>query len=140
MSAVVRYFQQAESMPELLTMSKQERLYFEVLNRVRRKELTRAAAALALDVSERQVYRLLARSASEGASGLVHGIRGRPSNRRHALSQRSEVIRLFKQREYRDYGPQLFMEVLASHHGIIVSRETVRRWLKEAGLWSGRRD
>ncbi|MGH9439325.1 MAG: ISNCY family transposase [Terriglobia bacterium] len=119
-------------------MSKKERLSLEVLSRVRRKELTRSAAASLLDVSERQVYRQLARSASLGASGLVHGLRGRPSNRGHTDGTRSEVIRLYKQREYRDYGPQLFKEVLASQHGITVSRETVRRWLMAAGLWSGR--
>lgn len=124
-------------MTELLTMSKKERSYLDVLNRVRRKELTRAAAALLLGISERQVYRLLSRERALGASGLVHGLRGHASNRGHTLSERNEVIRLYKQREYRDYGPQLFMELLASHHGITVSRETVRRWLMAASLWSG---
>ena len=120
-------------------MSKKERRYLEVLSRVTRKELTRSAAASLLGLSERQVYRLLSRERAAGASGLVHGLRGQLSNHGHVRSERSEVIRLYKQREYRDYGPQLFMEVLAAQHGITVSRETVRRWLKVAGLWSGRR-
>jgi transposase len=124
---------------EPLTMSNKERSYLEVLGRIRRKELTCMDAASILDVSERTVYRRLARSASAGSSGLVHGLRGRPSNRGHAQATRTEVIRLYRQRDYKDYGPQLFMEVLASHHGITVSRESIRRWLKAAGLWAGRR-
>jgi transposase len=124
---------------EPLTMSKKERVHFEVLGRIRRTEVTCADAALLLAVSERTVYRLLAKSTADDPSGLVHGLRGRASNRGHAISTRAEVIRLYKQRAYKDYGPQLFMEVLASHHGITVSRESIRRWLKAAGLWAGRR-
>lgn len=124
---------------DLLTMSKRERVCLEVLGQVRRKELTRSAAATALAVSERQVYRLLRRTAASGDAGIVHGLRGRTSNHGHVASERREVIRLYKQREYRDYGPQLFMEVLSEYHGIRVSRETIRRWLKAEGLWAGRR-
>ena len=120
-------------------MSKHERVCLEVLGQVRRKELTRAAAASALAMSERQVYRLLSRTAALGDAGVVHGLRGRASNHGHVLSDRSEVIRLYKQREYKDYGPQLFMEVLSEYHGITVSRETIRRWLKAEGLWAGQR-
>lgn len=125
---------------EPLTMSKKERLQFEVLGRIRRQEATCAEAASLLDVSERTVYRLLAKTTSDDPSGLVHGLRGQPSNRGYPLLEtRAEVIRLYKQREYKDFGPQLFKEVLASRHGITVSRESIRRWLKVAGLWAGRR-
>ncbi|MDE3111300.1 MAG: ISNCY family transposase [Acidobacteriota bacterium] len=120
-------------------MNKRERHYLEVIHRLARRELTRSSAALELDVSERQVYRLLARYRTAGDAGLVHGHRGRPSNRGRAAETRARVVALYKQREYRDYGPQLFSEVLEERLQLRVSAETVRQWLMSAGLWSGRR-
>jgi transposase len=43
---------------------------------------TRSRAAERLKLSVRQVGRLLSRLREEGAKGLVHGLRGRRSNRR----------------------------------------------------------
>src|SRR5665213_195033 len=126
-------------MNDTLTMSKRERHYLEVIHRLERRELTRSAAALELDVGERQVYRLLSRYRKAGDAGLVHGHRGRPSNRGHDAETRARVIELYKQREYRDYGPQLFSEVLEERLKLRVSPETIRQWLMAAGLWSGRR-
>src|SRR5437867_1339438 len=58
-------------MTEHLTMSKRERGYLEVLQRLSRGELTRRAAAAVLGVSERQVYRLVRRERREGIGALV---------------------------------------------------------------------
>jgi hypothetical protein len=40
---------------------------------------------------------------------------------------------------YRGFGPTLASEYWAKKHGIHVSRETVRKWMKESGLWKGKR-
>jgi hypothetical protein len=94
---------------------------------------------LELDVSERQVYRLVSRYRTEGDGGVVHRLRGRASNRGHGGATRARVLALYKQREYRDYGPQLFSEVLEERLQLRISSETVRQWLMASGLWSGRR-
>ena len=36
---------------------------------------------------------------------------------------------------YADYGPTLASEILQERHDILISRETLRGWLSEAGLW-----
>jgi hypothetical protein len=36
---------------------------------------------------------------------------------------------------YADFGPTLAAEMLAERHGLTVSRETLRKWMSEAGLW-----
>lgn len=128
-----------QAMTNTLTMSKRERAYLEVLSRLTRGEITRRAASDTLGLSERQVYRLLSRYRQEGDGGLVHRLRGRPSNRGYDEGLRSQVVRLYREREYRDYGPQLFTEVLTERLHRTVSRETVRGWLMSAGLWAGRR-
>ncbi|MFI5111108.1 MAG: ISNCY family transposase [Terriglobales bacterium] len=126
-------------MNELLTMTKRERHYLETLQRLCRGELTRSAAALELSLSERQLYRLLARYRKEGDAAVVHKHRGHSSNRGHSAEVHTQAIALYKQREYRDYGPQLFSEVLAERLKVRISAETLRQWLMSAGLWSGRR-
>lgn len=40
---------------------------------------------------------------------------------------------------YADFGPTLAAEMLAEHHGLKVSRETVRNWMVEDGIWLSRK-
>lgn len=42
-------------------------------------------------------------------------------------------------REYADFGPTLASEYLKRHHGIAVSRKTLRKWMMRAGLWKRRK-
>jgi transposase len=121
-------------MKNTLTMSKRDRQLLEVCQRLARGELTRSAAAVELDIGERQVYRILKRYRTEGDAGVVHRLRGRSSNRGYTSETRARVIGLYKQREYRDYGPQLFSEVLSERLHIRIGAETVRQWLMAAGL------
>ena len=39
---------------------------------------------------------------------------------------------------YADFGPTLAAEMLAEKHGLTVSRETLRNWMRDAGLWLSR--
>lgn len=40
---------------------------------------------------------------------------------------------------YKDFGPTLAAEMLAEHHGFKVSRETLRKWMTNDGLWLSRK-
>jgi hypothetical protein len=40
---------------------------------------------------------------------------------------------------YRDFGPTLASEALLERHGVEVSRETLRKWMVEVGLWLSRK-
>jgi hypothetical protein len=40
---------------------------------------------------------------------------------------------------YLDFGPTLAAEKLAANHGLAVSRETLRKWMAEAGIWLSRK-
>ncbi len=120
-------------------MSKRERQYLDVMQRLGRHELTRVAACELLGISERHVYRLWNRYRADGDGGLMHRLRERSSNRGYGPEQRRQVVDLYRQPEFRDYGPQLFNEVLAARLSLRLSTETVRQWLMDAGLWTGRR-
>ena len=62
-------------------MSERDLKRVEVLSEVESGRRSRAAAASLLGVSERQLYKLMARYRADGGSGLVHKARGRTSNR-----------------------------------------------------------
>jgi hypothetical protein len=91
-----------------------------------------------MGVSERWVRKLLGRVRKQGDRVVVHGLRGRPGNRKIPERVREQAVGLVE-REYRDFGPTLASEYLARRHGIAASRETVRGWMLAAGLWRQRR-
>lgn len=120
-------------MPGTLTMNAKERHTLSILHQHLGKLLTVTEAAETLSVSERQFYRIKARFLRAGDAGLVHRGRGQPSNFGFSLSVREEVLDLYR-RKYGDYGPTLFAERLEINEGYVIDHETLRRWLRSAGL------
>jgi hypothetical protein len=123
-------------MSETLTMSTKERQRLQVLGELKRGRTTVEKAAAALGVSERQMYRVLARYRRQGDAGLLHRLRGQSSNRGYPAEVRAETLRLHHEL-YADYGPTLFAEMLEQYHHLTIDADTLRRWLKAAGQWLG---
>ena len=94
-------------------------------------------AAELLGRSCRQVKRLVRAWRAEGAAGLRSRRRGRPSNRRCSEALRKQVLALAAER-YEGFGPTLLGEYLAREHALVMSVETLRQWLIQAGLWQTR--
>ena len=123
--------------PELLLMSQSARGRLKVLHEVGRGHLSPRQAAAQLGVTNRWVRKLRRRLEAEGDRGLIHRLRGRPSNRK--LPERLRQGTVARGREgYRDFGPTWAMEYLAQRDRIEVSRETLRKWLSAAGVWQAR--
>jgi hypothetical protein len=118
-------------------MSKRERKRLEVMSQVKLGQMTLAKGSELLELGYRQAKRLRARYEAEGDAGLVHRLRGRPSNRQGAAAFREQVLARYVE-QYGDYGPTLAAESLAAE-GLIVPPQTLRRWLLAAGLWARRR-
>ena len=116
-----------------LVMSEKERDRLVVIREAIKNRLSAREAGKLLELSRRHVFRLLKRYRQEGDVGLIHRLRGRPSNRGHAKRVKTRVLGLYWRPEYRDYGPTLFAEVLLKDHKILVDHETVRRWLMASG-------
>jgi len=116
-----------------LYVSQKDIRRYELLEKVLDESLTLAVAAAALGVSYRQALRLKARVKAYGLAGLLHRNRGRaPHNRCHE-TQRDRVLELSKER-YFDFNDSHFTEMLGEREKIQVSRETVRRWRRGAGI------
>jgi predicted ArsR family transcriptional regulator len=121
---------------ERIALSQRERDRLKVLHEVQQRQLTQLAAAERLKVSDRHVRRMLFRLRERGDRSLVHGLRGRPSNRKLAARFEQKVLARLCQR-YADFGPTLAAEHLAQD-GFLVSRETLRKWMTQAALWRPR--
>lgn len=125
-------------MAELVTMSAQELDRLTVIERVLEKRLTQVEAGKQLGITPRQVRRLIGRFHRDGAAGLVSKKRGKRSNNAYPKDLKNAVIALVRQ-DYHDFGPTLIAEKLNEKHDIQLSRETIRQWLREAGIWKDRR-
>lgn len=125
-------------MNKKVTLNIKEQKRLKVLNEVNAGNMTGQQAADLLGLSLRHVRRLLARYRQEGAAALAHGNRGRASPRRVPESVREKVVKLAKT-TYHDYNDQHFTEELADHHAIVLSRPTVYRIRRDAGLASPRK-
>ena len=119
-------------------MSERELNRVEVLAQVDDGRLTVDNAANLLDLARRQVFRLLKRYRQDGAAAIRHEARGRPPNNRIHKAKRDYALSVIKE-SYADFGPTLAAEMLAEHHGFKASRETVRKWMIEDGLWVSRK-
>jgi len=109
-----------------ITMSQRERDRLKAMAPVwvGRRAMTEAARLLGLSV--RQVRRLRRRLEAEGDAGVVHRLRGRPSNRRHPEAFRHQVVEACRG-ILATLGPTMAAEKLAER-GLEVPTETLRRW------------
>jgi transposase len=120
------------------SLSAKELSRAEVMGRVKAGSLRLGEAAELLELSYRQGKRVWARYRGGGAKALQHRNCGRRSNRAHPAEFRRAVLARVGER-YADFGPTLASEHLASEDGLQVPAESLRRWMREAGLWRRQR-
>lgn len=123
---------------ERITMSLREVDRLKVIQAVTEGFLTPTRAAQRLQLSSRQVHRLVQRYRDAGVSGLISCKRGQPSNHQLKPGLEQRAAALIRQ-HYRDFGPTLAAEKLVECHGLRLAKETVRRIMMDAGLWTPRR-
>lgn len=124
-------------MEGIVGLSAKERARLFELEQVKAGRQTVVAAAERLSMSGRQGKRIWKRYRAEGAKGLVHRSRGRPSNRKMDADSKRQSLELCRTR-LSGFGPTLAAEKLAEV-GLRVSHETLRRWLIVEGLWKKKR-
>lgn len=120
-------------MEEIVGLSTKERVRLVELEQVKVGRQTVVAASERLSMSVRQCKRVWKRYRDEGAKGLVHRSRGRPSNRKLDAESKKRSLELCRTRLF-GFGPTLAAEKLAEA-GLKVSHETLRRWLIFEGIW-----
>ena len=116
-----------------MTQADRDRLV--TLKKAKKKLITQREAAGELGLSIRQVQRLLEALQESGDKAVVHGLRGKPSNRKIEEGIEEKALRVLSTPVYEGFGPTLAAEYLSKKHGIEVSKETVRKWMIGGKLW-----
>jgi len=117
----------------LMTQAERDRLV--TLKKTRQRKITQEEAAQELQVTARQVRRLLTALQEKGDKSAIHGLKGQVSNCRIAEATKKKATDILSRPVYEGFGPTLAMEYLRDKHQIAVSKETVRQWMIEAKLW-----
>ena len=115
-------------------MSDKEIQRLAVLQDVRDHRITQVRAAEILNLSTRQITRLLQKLNQDGVSGMAHASRGQPGHRRHDDLLKSKCLSIISE-HLLGFGPTLAHEKLSSMFGLHIPVETVRRWMTANDLW-----
>lgn len=119
-------------------LSQKELQRVSVISACVKGDMACARAAELLSLSIRQVRRLKKRLREDGEAALAHANRGRPSPRRLPDRVRRSILRLART-TYAGFNDHHLCEKLCELEGFSLSRETLRRLLRQAGLGSPRR-
>lgn len=109
-----------------------------IIQKAIEKRITQTKAAELLDLSDRQARRLVRQFREGKEKGLIHRLRGRPSNRRHPEALKKKALRVYET-HYKGFGPTLAREKLWERQRIRINRETLRQWLIEGKFWERRK-
>jgi transposase len=123
---------------ETFALSQKELQRVAVISRCLKGELACARAAGLLGLSVRQIKRLKKRLREDGEAALAHANRGRPSHRRLPEAVRERIVRLARS-TYVGFNDHHLCEKLVEREGFSLSRETLRRLLRQNGLGSPRK-
>ena len=118
-----------------MAMSQEERDWLGWLKRAREGSVTQKLVAEKMGVTDRWVRKLLRQMETRGDAVVVHGLRGRASNRRIAEELKARAMEMVKSPEWHDFGPTFASQQLAKRHQIEVSKETLRQWMIEEKIW-----
>jgi transposase len=122
---------------DVVAMSRKERARYVELRMVEEGKQKLVDVAVRLGVSYRQAKRWWRKYKVGGAGGLVHGSRGRVSNRSKSEQVRGACLEIYREK-LEGFGPTLAAEKLLEK-GLEVDHETLRRWLIAEGLWTRER-
>lgn len=111
----------------------------QIIQEILEKRMNHTEAAKILSLTRRQLRRLVKRFREEGKEGMVHKLKGRPSNRRIRKETRDKIFRLYRE-HFQGYGPSYISDKLLEKHNININHETLRNWLLESGDWTKSRE
>ena len=121
-----------------MPLSPRETQRLHVLTLLESGKTTPAEAAKALGVTPRQLRRLRGKLRRQGPTALAHGNRRRAPAHTYPASVRDQVV-AFARGKYAGFNDVHLTEKLTAVESLAVSRPTVRRILRAAGLVSPRR-
>jgi hypothetical protein len=122
---------------ETITMSTKELSRLEIITKLNEGTVTVEVGAKQMNLSMRQVKRLKKAVKKGGAKALIHGNKGRESNRRISKELITKAMSLIREK-YLDFKPTFAKEKLEENHDIKLSIETIRIHMIKEKLWTSK--
>ena len=118
-----------------VVMSGRDLKKLRLIEELLKKTKTQEQVAEELELSIRQVRRLVRKAERDGAKGIVHGLKGKPGNRAMAEELKAQVLDIW-QNKYRSARLNFshFTEKLNELENVKIGRESVRRILRASGV------
>lgn len=114
-------------------MSQKELQRYHVMSKVLEGRMTTLEAAESLNLSTRQVFRVKAKVVASGPEGIIHGNRGRQPVTAKPERLKKKIRDLY-QKVYKGFNITHLTEKLNEIEEIDISRETVRKHLRQHNL------
>jgi len=122
-----------------ITMSQKESNRLYVIRQAIDKAINKEQAAALLDLSDRQVRRIVKNVKQEGNAGISHKSRGKRAHNRISDKIKNKATTLCRD-TYKEFGPTHASEKLLTVHQIKVSDETLRGWFQQEHIpYKGRK-
>lgn len=125
-------------MEDKLIMSKKELERKTLLEAYICGKLTLNEAGVRMGVSYRQVKRIWRKYSRERDRGLQHKNRGQIPKNAYSEEFKAKILGVYQQK-YLGFGPTFAAEKFLEDDRIVIHPETLRLWLKAAGLWTRKR-
>lgn len=109
-----------------ITMSRKELRRLPIIHKTMDKRMTQVKAAEMLDISDRQIRRIVSKIKAGGDPAIVHGNRGKESPFK-LPEQCAEKIMGIVEKRYYDFGPTFAAEKLLECEKIKISKEKLRQ-------------
>ena len=119
---------------KLISMTEKEITRHNVIKNLIDGKINSIDASKQIQVSVRQIRRIKAKVRKKGAEGIIHGSRGKESNRRIDSETLAKTIELLNQK-YHGFRPTLVAEKLLELDKIKLSNEKVRQIMIKNKLW-----
>ncbi|MFH1183413.1 MAG: ISNCY family transposase [Chloroflexota bacterium] len=122
-------------MDERLNMSNGDIDRLRIIRNTIDGKLKWSEASKMLELGKRQVGRLCAQVRSEGNRGILHGLRGQPSNNRLDEELLGQALSALHNPLWDGFGPGFSQEKLDGYYGIRLGKTTVRNLMILTNLW-----
>jgi hypothetical protein len=126
------------NMGDILIMSKEELKRKTILDSFKLGKLTLKDCSRKLELSYRQTKRIWRRYEQQSDEGLCHKNRGKKPSNAYSDDFKDKTISLYS-RKYLEFGPTFAAEKMQEDDNLQINAETLRLWLKKAGLWTKKR-
>ena len=103
-----------------MDLNDNEKKFFDTIQKVVEKEISKDDAELILERSRRQIDRLIVKYNNEGEKGFIHKNRGKPNANKKDKNLIEEIENLYLT-EYYDYNFEAFYEEISSKYNISYS-------------------